>query len=228
MQYDPRDGHSTTTCPPLARRATRLGAPRRARHRLRYRRTDALPQRRRPAALRECGRHRAGLFTIILMFGPVSGGHFNPVVSLADASFGGLAGVTRLPTFPRRSPAACSAPITANVMFCARRCQHLDPSPRLARTPLFRGDRDRRALLVIFSLARTKRRAPAPAAIGAYIGAAYFFTELASFANPAITVGRSSRIRLPVSRPPPCRATSSAQLLGGACALLSSGRSIPA
>ena len=44
----------------------------------------------------------AGLFTIILMFGPVSGGHFNPVVSLVDASFGGLAGATRSPTSRRR------------------------------------------------------------------------------------------------------------------------------
>jgi glycerol uptake facilitator-like aquaporin len=45
-------------------------------------------------------------------------------------------------------------------------------------------------LLVIFSLARTGRAASAPAAVGAYIGAAYWFTSSTSFANPAITVGR--------------------------------------
>ena len=45
-------------------------------------------------------------------------------------------------------------------------------------------------LLVIFSLARTRRGSIAPAAVGAYIGAAYFFTSSTSFANPAITVGR--------------------------------------
>ncbi len=45
-------------------------------------------------------------------------------------------------------------------------------------------------LLVIFSLARTRRSASAPAAVGAYIGAAYFFTSSTSFANPAISVGR--------------------------------------
>jgi arsenate reductase len=45
-------------------------------------------------------------------------------------------------------------------------------------------------LLVIFSLARTRRAASAPAAVGAYIGAAYFFTSSTSFANPAISVGR--------------------------------------
>jgi arsenate reductase len=45
-------------------------------------------------------------------------------------------------------------------------------------------------LLVVFSLARTGRSRSAPAAVGAYIGAAYFFTSSTSFANPAITVGR--------------------------------------
>ncbi len=45
-------------------------------------------------------------------------------------------------------------------------------------------------LLVIFSLVRTGRAATAPAAVGAYIGAAYWFTSSTSFANPAITVGR--------------------------------------
>jgi glycerol uptake facilitator-like aquaporin len=45
-------------------------------------------------------------------------------------------------------------------------------------------------LLVIFSLARTKRLGAAPAAVGAYIGAAYFFTSSTSFANPAISIGR--------------------------------------
>ena len=48
----------------------------------------------------------AGLFAIILMFGPVSGAHFNPVVSFADAALGGSRGATRSPTCPPRSPAA--------------------------------------------------------------------------------------------------------------------------
>ena len=52
----------------------------------------------------------AGLFTIILMFGPVSGGHFNPVVSLADATFGGIRWRDAPPTFPPRWQAAYSAP----------------------------------------------------------------------------------------------------------------------
>ena len=52
----------------------------------------------------------AGLYAIILMFGPVSGGHFNPVVSFADAVFGGLPGATPSPTCPLRSPGASPGP----------------------------------------------------------------------------------------------------------------------
>ena len=64
-------------------------------------------------------------------------------------------------------------------------------------------------LLVIFSLARTKRAAHAPAAVGAYIGAAYFFTSSASFANPAIRSAACSPTPSPASRPPRSRVTSS-------------------
>jgi glycerol uptake facilitator-like aquaporin len=51
----------------------------------------------------------AGLYGVILMFGPVSGGHFNPVVSFVDASFGGFRRRDALAYLPARSPAACSA-----------------------------------------------------------------------------------------------------------------------
>ena len=52
----------------------------------------------------------AGLFTIILMFGPISGGHFNPVVSFVDAGFGGLRGATPLPTCRPRWRVVSEAP----------------------------------------------------------------------------------------------------------------------
>jgi hypothetical protein len=61
------------------------------------------------ALLENAAATAAGLFAIILMFGPVSGGHFNPVVSLVDAHFGGCPGATRSPTSPRRSQAASPA-----------------------------------------------------------------------------------------------------------------------
>jgi Major intrinsic protein len=73
---------------------------------------------------------------------------------------------------------------------------------------------------VIFSLARTHRSAAAPAAVGAYIGAAYFFTSSASFANPAISVGRMFSNTFAGIAPASVPAFIAAQLVGGACAVL--------
>jgi arsenate reductase len=75
-------------------------------------------------------------------------------------------------------------------------------------------------LLVIFSLARTRRAASAPAAIGAYIGAAYFFTSSTSFANPAITVGRMFSNTFAGIAPASVPSFVLAQLVGGGAAIL--------
>ena len=132
----------------------------------------------------------AGLYTIILMFGPVSGAHLNPVVSLVDASFGGLTWRRALAYIPAQVAGCLAGAITANGMFAAAAVSistkhRSSPSHLLAEVIATLG-----LLLVIFSLARTKRAAATPAAVGAYIGAAYFFTSSTSFANPAISVGR--------------------------------------
>jgi arsenate reductase len=132
----------------------------------------------------------AGLYTIILMFGPVSGGHFNPVVSLVDASFGGLRWREALAYTPTQIAGCITGAITANAMFAHAAItistkHRASPSHLLAEMIATLG-----LLLVIFALARTKRAHAAPAAAGAYIGAAYFFTSSTSFANPAISIGR--------------------------------------
>ncbi len=75
-------------------------------------------------------------------------------------------------------------------------------------------------LLVIFSLARTKRAHIAPAAVGAYIGAAYFFTSSASFANPAISVGRMFSNTFAGIAPASVPGYIVAQLVGCGCAIL--------
>jgi glycerol uptake facilitator-like aquaporin len=75
-------------------------------------------------------------------------------------------------------------------------------------------------LLVIFSLARTRRANAAPAAVGAYIGAAYFFTSSTSFANPAISVGRMFSNTFAGIAPTSVPGFVAAQLLGCACAIL--------
>src|SRR5438046_2514388 len=75
-------------------------------------------------------------------------------------------------------------------------------------------------ILVIFSLARSGRAERAPAAVGAYIGAAYFFTSSTSFANPAITIGRIFSNTFAGIAPSSAPLFLAAQLLGGALAVL--------
>ena len=75
-------------------------------------------------------------------------------------------------------------------------------------------------ILVIFSLARTRRLHIAPAAVGAYIGAAYFFTSSASFANPAITIGRIFSNTFAGIAPASVPSFIVAQLVGGCLAVL--------
>src|SRR5438270_7281062 len=132
----------------------------------------------------------AGLFAIILMFGPVSGAHFNPVVSLVDASFGGLRWRHALAYIPAQIAGCILGAIAANAMF-ALSAMSISTKHRATPAHLFAEVIATLGLiLVIFSLARTRRSASAPSAVGAYIGAAYFFTSSTSFANPAISVGR--------------------------------------
>jgi arsenate reductase len=132
----------------------------------------------------------AGLFVIILIFGPVSGGHFNPVVSLVDAGFGGLKWRDAVAYIPAQVAGCIAGAIAANAMF-ALAAVSISTNHRASEAHLFSEViATLGLLLVIFSLARTRRGNMAPAAAGAYIGAAYFFTSSTSFANPAISVGR--------------------------------------
>ncbi len=132
----------------------------------------------------------AGLFAIILMFGPVSGGHFNPVVSFVDASFGGMRWREAIAYAPAQIAGCITGAIVANAMF-AQTLVTISTKHRASGAHLLAEVVATLGLmLVIFSLTRTKRGATAPAAVGAYIAAAYFFTSSASFANPAISIGR--------------------------------------
>ncbi len=141
--------------------------------------------------LENAGATAAGLFAIILMFGPISGGHFNPVVSFVDAGFGGLSWPDACAYLPAQVAGCIAGAVIANVMFSIPAWEistrhRASPSHFISEIVATLG-----LLLVIFALARTGRSRTAPAAVGAYIGAAYFFTSSTSFANPAITVGRT-------------------------------------
>jgi glycerol uptake facilitator-like aquaporin len=162
----------------------------------------------------------AGLYTIILMFGPVSGGHFNPVVSLVDASFGGLRWRDAIAYAPAQIAGCIIGALTANAMFAQTAItistkHRASPSHLLAEVIATLG-----LLLVIFALARTKRGNTAPAAVGAYIGGAYFFTSSTSFANPAITIGRIFSDTFAGIAPASVPGFVVAQLVGGTAAIV--------
>jgi arsenate reductase len=161
-----------------------------------------------------------GLFAIILMFGPVSGGHFNPAVSLADATFGGIRWRDALAYIPAQIGGCITGAIAANGMF-ALAAISISTKHRAAPAHLFAEViATLGLLLVIFSLARTKRIASAPAAVGAYIGAAYFFTSSTSFANPAISIGRMFSNTFTGISPASVPGFIAAELVGCALAIL--------
>jgi glycerol uptake facilitator-like aquaporin len=160
----------------------------------------------------------AGLFAIILMFGPVSGGHFNPVVSLVDAAFGGLSRRDVLGYVPAQVAGCITGAVAANAMFALSAISisgnhRASPAHLLAEVIATLG-----LLLVIFALVRSGRVATAPAAVGAYIGAAYWFTSSTSFANPAISIGRMCSDTFAGIAPASVPAFAAAQLVGGVAA----------
>ena len=158
----------------------------------------------------------AGLFAIILMVGPVSGAHLNPVVSLVDAAFGGLSWRDAAAYLPAQVAGCAAGAVLANLMF-DRSAVSIATHYRASDAHLFAEVVATAGLiLLIFALARSGRAERAPAAVGAYIGAAYWFTSSTSFANPAISVGRMFSDSFAGIAPAsvPCFAV--AQLLGGA------------
>ena len=161
----------------------------------------------------------AGLFAIILMFGPVSGGHFNPVVSFADAALGGLRWRDAAAYLPAQVAGCVAGAMAANLMYATpavsiSTMQRASGAHALSEIIATLG-----LLLVIFALARTGRARTAPAAVGAYIGAAYFFTSSTSFANPAITVGRMFSDTFAGITPSSAPAFIAAQIVGGVLAV---------
>lgn len=135
-----------------------------------------------------------GLAVLIVWFGPVSGAHFNPVVSVADWFLGRRTGTgIALPDVATYAVAQVSGGIAgavlANVMFEVD--QGLSAKDRVTSGHLVAEVVATAGLVaLIFALVRTGRGVLAAPAVGAYIGAAYWFTSSTSFANPAVTTGR--------------------------------------
>jgi arsenate reductase len=164
------------------------------------------------------------LGALILTFGPVSGAHFNPVVSAVDWWLGRRIGtgltVRELGAYVLAQVAgAIGGAILADLMFglpaVTWSSTHRDgPHLWLAEVVATAG-----LALLIFALARSGRASAAPAAVGAYIGAAYWFTSSTSFANPAVTIGRTFTDTFAGIAPASAPAYLVAQLLGGLVAV---------
>jgi arsenate reductase len=137
-----------------------------------------------------------GLAVLIVVLAPVSGAHFNPVVSLADWLFGrsartGISGRDLVVYVTAQFAGGIGGAVLANLMFdlpAVAWSQH-----HRTGTGLLLGEVVATAglVLVIFGLGRAGRGSITPLAVGAYIGAAYWFTSSTSFANPAVTLGRA-------------------------------------
>lgn len=160
-----------------------------------------------------------GLVVLILTFGPVSGAHFNPAVSLADAWQGGLAWRDVPGYLAAQMLGACLGVATAHGMF---------------DLPLFSASAHVRSgssqwlsefvatfglLAVIWGCVR-RHPAAAPFAVGAYITSAYWFTASTSFANPAVTLARAATDTFAGIRPADAPGFILAQLLGASAATL--------
>jgi glycerol uptake facilitator-like aquaporin len=162
----------------------------------------------------------AGLYAIILMFGPVSGGHFNPVISFADAASGGLSWRDAAAYLPAQVTGCIGGAVLANLMFS-------EPAVSISAKDRASGGHFLSEIiatlglvLVVFALARSGRSRSAPAAVGAYIGAAYFFTSSTSFANPAITIGRMFSDTFAGIAPAAVPGFIAAQIIGGVLAVI--------
>ena len=131
-----------------------------------------------------------GLFMLITVFGPLSGAHFNPLVSVADYALG-LRGLKDISPYVVAQVLGCIAgSILANAMFDLAAVSwsttdRATPAHLLAEVVATAG-----LIFIIFTLVHTDHAHFAPAVVATYIGAAYFFTSSTSFANPAITSGR--------------------------------------
>jgi glycerol uptake facilitator-like aquaporin len=159
----------------------------------------------------------AGLVALILTFGPVSGAHFNPAVTFADASQGGLSWA-EVPTYVlAQVVGAFAGAAIAHVMFSE---------------PVFSASTHVRAgaaqlvsefvatfglLAVIWGCVR-RQPSVTPFAVGAYITAAYWFTSSTSFANPAVTLARAASNTFAGIRPVDAPGFIVAQLAGAGAA----------
>jgi arsenate reductase len=131
------------------------------------------------------------LLVLIATLGPISGAHFNPVVTAVDAWFGGIDRRDAVPYAAAQVLGACAGAVLANLMFglsAVSVSQHERSGSGIWLSEVVATFG---LLLVILGLVRAGRSSWIAAAVAAYIVGAYWFTASTSFANPAVTIGRT-------------------------------------
>ncbi|MEU2248675.1 aquaporin [Streptomyces sp. NPDC019224] len=137
-----------------------------------------------------------GLGVLIALLGPVSGAHFNPVVTLTEwwtarRGGGGVTARELAVYIPAQIVGAILGAILADAMFGEPLVKWSTHDRSAGNLLLGEVVATAGLILLIFGLARTDRLRFAPVAVASYIGAAYWFTSSTSFANPAVTIGRA-------------------------------------
>jgi glycerol uptake facilitator-like aquaporin len=160
----------------------------------------------------------AGLVALILTFAPISGAHFNPVVSLAAAVHGEFSW-RDVPLYLAAQLGGAFAGVgIANAMFeepffSASQHARTGPAQILSEVVATFG------LLLVIGIVARRRPAALPVAVGGYITAAYWFTASTSFANPAVTLARAATDTFAGIRPVDTPAFIAAELAGAAAAI---------
>ena len=140
--------------------------------------------------LANAGATVGALIALILMFGPISGAHFNPIVTITDCVLNGRCWREVVPYFVAQTVGGISGAAIANVMFGL---DVLGPSSKIRDGGgIWLGEVVATfGLLSVIFLIERHRAETVPLAVGVWIGGAYWFTSSTSLANPAVTIARA-------------------------------------
>jgi glycerol uptake facilitator-like aquaporin len=159
----------------------------------------------------------ATLVVLILTFGPISGAHFNPAVTLADASQGGI-GWGDVPTYIGAQMVGAVAGVWAAHLMFGEPVWQISQHVRAGGAQLWSEFIATFGLLAVIWGVSRRRAESVPMAVGLYITGAYWFTASTSFANPAVTIARALTDTFAGIRPADAPGFIVAQLLGAAAA----------
>jgi len=161
----------------------------------------------------------AGLVALILALGPISGAHFNPIVTLADRIHRRISNRDAVVYAGAQIGGACVGAIVANLMFGLSAVTWSTHTRSSGALWLGEAVATFGLLVIILGVAREPHPAVGAFAVGAYIAAAYWFTSSTSFANPAVTIGRTLTNTFAGIRPSSAPPFVIAQLAGGIAAI---------